>query len=186
MWNTWRRIRYRLSLTIVVWISIIAFLISGSVFGIVATRGSSVSAHAQELALQVTPDNVAVGGTVILDGEHFNPYGKIALTRDTSIPIQDTANATLIDADHNGNFTDTLVVTPDWGDGLHTINAEDALAHKLASFSIMVTGHATSLRPGHLRVSVDTLSRLKRSGYQYYKDAYAHKYRWWPYYLASQ
>jgi hypothetical protein len=157
MWNTWRRIRYRLSLTIVVWISIIAFLISGSVFGIVATRGSSVSAHAQELALQVTPDNVAVGGTVILDGEHFNPYGKIALTRDTSIPIQDTANATLIDADHNGNFTDTLVVTPDWGDGLHTINAEDALAHKLASFSIMVTGHATSLRPGHLRVSVDTL-----------------------------
>lgn len=157
MWNTWRRIRHRLSPTLVVCISLLVFLIFGSVFGIVATRGSGVSAQAHKLALQVTPDNVAVGATVILNGEYFNPYGKIGLTRDLSIPIQDTANATIIDADDKGDFTDTLVVTPDWGAGQHTINAEDALKHKVASFSVMVTGHATSLRPAHLSVSTDTL-----------------------------
>ncbi len=157
MWNTWRRIRYQLSPIIIVWISILIFLICGSIFGIVTTRGSGISSNSHEIALQVTPDNASVGATVILNGEHFNPYGKIGLTRDTSIPIQDTANATIIEADSNGNFTDTLVITPDWEAGLHMVNAEDAFSHKVASFSIMVTGHATSLRPAHLQVSVDAL-----------------------------
>lgn len=157
MWNTWRRIRYRISPTLVVWVSLLAFLICGGIFGIVVTRGSGVSKPSNKLALQVAPANVAVGATVMLNGEHFKPYGKIGLTRDTSIPLQDTANATIIEADHSGNFTDTIVITPDWAAGPHTINAEDAFSHKIASFSIMVTGHATSLRPAHLLVSVDTL-----------------------------
>ncbi len=157
MWNTWRRIRYRVPSTLIIWIGLLIFLISGGIFGIVATRGSGVSNHSNELTLQVTPDNVAVGATVLLNGEHFKPHGKIGLTHDTSIPLQDTANATIIDADSSGNFTDTIVITPDWDTGLHTINAEDAFRHKVASFSIMVTGHATSLRPAHLRASVDAL-----------------------------
>jgi Viral BACON domain len=157
MWNTWRRIRYRIPPTLIIWVGLLIFLVSSSVFGIVVTRGSGVSKHSNELALQVNPDNAAVGATVLLNGEHFSPYGKIGLTRDASIPIQDTANATIITADHSGNFTDTIVVTPDWDTGLHTINAEDASRHKVASFSIMVTGRATSLRPAHLSVSVDKL-----------------------------
>ncbi|MBV9709451.1 MAG: hypothetical protein JO011_00895, partial [Ktedonobacteraceae bacterium] len=183
MWNTWRRIRYRISPTVAawrsllvfpiftwrsirsrfsptvaVWISLLVFVIFGSIFGIAATRGSGISSHSSSgLALQVSPDNVAVGATVMLNGAHFNPYGKIGLTRDASIPIQDTANATIIEADSNGNFTDTLVITPDWEAGPHTINAEDAFRHKTASFSIMVTGHTTSFRPAHLRISVDKL-----------------------------
>ncbi len=158
MWNTWRRIRYQISPTIIIWISILVFLICGSVFGIVTTRGSGASSNSHGIALQVTPDNVSVGATVIVNGEHFNPHGKIGLTRDASIPIQDTANATIIEADSKGNFTDTLVITPDWGTGFHTVNTEDASMHKVASFSIMVTGHAGSLRPAHLSVSVDTLA----------------------------
>lgn len=158
MWNPWRRLRYRLSPTIILWISVVIFLISGSVFGIVATRGSGVKTHSSGgLELRATPDNAAIGATIILNGEHFNPYGKIALTRDATVPVADTANSTVIDADHDGDFTDTIAITPDWGDGLHTINAEDALAHKVASFSIMVSGRATSLRPAHLRVSSDSL-----------------------------
>jgi hypothetical protein len=159
MWNAWRRIHHQIRPTIVVWISLFVFLILifGGVFGIVVTRGSGVSNPSDDLALQVTPNNVAVGATVMLNGEHFKPYGKIGLTRDTAIPVLDTANATAINADRDGNFADTIVITPDWDDGLHTLNAEDAFRHKVASFSIMVTGHTTTLRPAHLRVSVDTL-----------------------------
>jgi hypothetical protein len=159
MWNTWRRIRHQIRPTIAVWISLFVFLmlIFGGVFGIVVTRGSGVNNQSDDLALQVAPNNVAVGATVMLNGEHFKPYGKIGLTRDTAIPVLDTANATVIDADRDGNFADTIVITPDWDDGLHTLNAEDAFRHKVASFSIMVTGHTTTLRPAHLLASVDTL-----------------------------
>ena len=159
MWNTWRRIRSRMRPTVAVWISfaVFLFLIFGSVFGIVVTRGSGVSTQATEPALQATPNNVAVGATAILNGEHFKPYGKIRLTRDISIPVLDTANIAIIDADRNGNFADTITITPDWGAGLHILNAEDAFRHKVASFSIMVTAYTTTLRPAHLRVSVDAL-----------------------------
>jgi Viral BACON domain len=159
MWNMWRRIHHQIRPTFIVWISLFIFLvlIFGGVFGIVVTRGSGVRNQSEDLALQVTPNNVAVGATVMLNGEHFKPYGKIGLTRDTAIPVLDTANATVIDADRNGNFADTIAITPDWDNGIHTLNAEDAFRHKVASFSIMVTGHTTTLRPAHLQISVDAL-----------------------------
>ena len=160
MWNTWRRLRYQIRPTLVVWISFVLFLllIFGGVFGIVVTRGSGVNTQPTGPALQVTPNNVAVGATVILNGKHFKPYGKIGLTRDISIPVLDTANTAFIDADRNGSFADTIVITPDWDTGLHTLNAEDAFRHKVASFSIMVTAYTTILRPAHLRVSVGALN----------------------------
>ncbi len=159
MWNTWRRIRHQIRPSVIVWISFVLFLllIFGGVFGIVVTRGSGVSTQAAEPALQVTPNNIAVGATVMLNGEHFKPYGKIRITRDISIPVLDTANIAIIDADRNGNFADTIIITPDWDAGLHTLNAEDAFKHKVASFSIMVTAYTTTLRPAHLRVSGDAL-----------------------------
>lgn len=159
MWNLWRRIHYHMRSTLVVWISLLVFLvlIFGGVFGVVATRGSGVKIHSNALVLQVNPDTIAVGATVMLHGEHFKPYGIVGLTRDMAIPVLDTANAQEVDADRDGNFVDTIVITPDWDEGVHTLNAEDAFRHKIASFSIIVSGHTTTLRPAHLLASVDAL-----------------------------
>src|SRR5207245_10769732 len=78
-------------------------------------------------------------------------------TRDTTIPSADTGNNTIIQAYAQGSFSDTILVEPEWQAGTHIIHAEDALLHKTASFTILVTGHSPSLRPAHLLLSADTL-----------------------------
>src|SRR5205807_4559114 len=56
-----------------------------------------------------------------------------------------------------GTFTDTVIVDPAWQAGSHIIRAEDARLHKIAAFTIMVTGHSPSLRPAHLLLSMNSL-----------------------------
>ena len=41
---------------------------------------------------------------------------------------------------------------------LHTINAEDALTHKVTSFPVMVSGKSIALRPSHLQLSINSLN----------------------------
>jgi Viral BACON domain len=156
--DSWLR---KLPPALYMWVSVLVLLIVvfSGLFGLVVTRGKDIdkAARTTELSLQVSPSSVSVGATAILKGVNFSPYGNISLSRDNSIPIVDTGDASMTDADGQGNFSDTVAIAPDWGSGQHTINAEDAARHKVASFSILVTGHATSLRPAHLFVSANSL-----------------------------
>src|SRR5205823_3602135 len=54
--------------------------------------------------------------------------------------------------------TDTVVADAKWRAGSHIIRAEDSFLHKSASFTILVTGHSPSLRPGHLLISSTMLN----------------------------
>src|SRR5260370_10092987 len=75
------------------------------------------------------------------------------MTRDNSIPFYYTAGNTIIQADTNGSFTDTVIVEAEWQAGVHLIRAEDAIRHRTAAFTIVVTGHSPSLHPPHLLLS---------------------------------
>jgi hypothetical protein len=110
------------------------------------------------LSLQVTPQELTIGATMSLRGVNFSPQGLIGLTRDASIPILDTAGASITHSDDQGNFTDTIQVQANWGSGSHTINAEDARTHKVTSFPVVVSGdNEVALRPSHLQLSVENL-----------------------------
>ncbi len=81
----------------------------------------------------------------------------MGLSYNASVPIVDTAGKSVIAADKQGNFTDTVIVEPEWQAGPHAIHAEDALLHKIASFMLTVTGESPSLRPAHLQLSTNTV-----------------------------
>jgi hypothetical protein len=149
----------RLTPTAFFWISLMLFLVLvlGSIFGIVASLGQGLSSSHNGISLQVTPNTIDVGGTVTLRGAHFSSRGAVGLTRDASIPVMDTGGNEIITTSPNGTFTDTVIVDGSWGGGPHTLNAEDAITHKIATFPILVIGQNTSSRPAHLRLSVNTL-----------------------------
>jgi hypothetical protein len=134
----------------------------GGIFGIVNVLGRSPTAESASgqigFSLQVAPSTVALGGIITLRGTGFSPLGRIGLTRDTNIPITDTGGAHIIAADNRGDFTDTVIVNPEWLSATHIIQAEDARTHKTASFTVTVTGHSLSLRPPHLQVSVNSVN----------------------------
>ena len=145
------------------WISMLLLvaLVMGGFFGIFVTFGSGIFSRSQpqntQLTLQVTPATVVLGTMITLRGSHFTPRGHIGLSRDADIPIPDTDSNSIISADASGSFTDKVMVTPAWGGGSHLIHAEDALLHKTASFTIIVTGQSPSQRPPHLVLSVGSL-----------------------------
>lgn len=141
------------------WASILALfaVLAGGILGIVLTLGRGAlaqkSSHANEITLQVMPASVTLGNVVDLRGSNFSPRGRIGLTRDSNISIVDTDSNTIIQADDKGSFTDTVIVEADWQAGAHLIRAEDAIKHKTAAFTIVVTGHSASLRPPRLLLS---------------------------------
>lgn len=142
------------------WVSVVVLclLTSGGLFGVSGTLGrGSLTAAQGNIALQVTPGDVSIGATMTLRGTNFTPRGHIGLTRDSSIQLTDTGGQRIIQADDQGNFSDTVVVGQDWGLGSHTIGAEDATTHKIASFPIRVGGQSAALRPAHLALSTTTL-----------------------------
>ncbi|QBD80407.1 choice-of-anchor D domain-containing protein [Ktedonosporobacter rubrisoli] len=150
----------RLPPAIFVWVSlgVVIVLVLSGVFGVIATLGKGITGSSNNgLSLEVTPQSVAIGATMTLRGANFSSQGHIGLTRDNSIPVVDTSGSVIISADGNGKFTDTITVGPDWEAGPHTINAEDAATHKIASFPILVTGQGNSLRPSHLQLSQSSL-----------------------------
>src|SRR5581483_695400 len=150
----------RISPSFFFWVSIVVFcgLTLGGFFGVSGTLGhGSLSAAQGNVSLQITPGDVAVGATMTLRGTNFTPHGRIGLTRDSSVPVADTGGQVVIEADDAGNFSDTAIVGQDWGIGSHTINAEDATTHKIATFPIRVGGQGVDLRPAHLALSVTTL-----------------------------
>jgi len=108
-------------------------------------------------SLQINPSSIALGAMITLHGSNFSPNGRVGLSYDASIPVVDTDGKSIILADKQGNFTDTVIVEPEWHAGPHTIHAEDALLHKIASFILTVTGHSPSLRPVHLQLSASAV-----------------------------
>lgn len=147
---------------IVVWASMlvmIALVLSG-VFGVFVSLGRGLASgtpDSNEMALQVTPSSVAVGGLITLRGVNFTPHTQVGLTRDNAMPMWDTAGNTIITTDAHGSFSDTIQVLQDWGAIPHTVNAEDAVSHKIVSFPILVTGTSIPSRPGHFHLSVNSL-----------------------------
>ncbi len=133
------------------WISIavISILDFSGAFGMLVVLGRG---NAESISLRVTPDRVVVGATITLRGTHFSPHGRIGLTRDASLPMVDTGGSIIAATDGNGNFTDTVIVGG-WGSGRHILSAEDAVTHKIASFSITVSNQGELLMPPHLEVA---------------------------------
>jgi len=147
--------------TLVVWacLFVIVFTVLGGVLGVFMALGHGPQVIAKDagMMLQVSPSTVAIGTTMTLRGSHFSHSGRVQLTRGLFIPVVDTAGSAEIDVDADGQFTDTVVVTKDWGVGQHMLQAQDVQTHKVASFPIKVIGENTSLRPAHLKLSQDTL-----------------------------
>ena len=74
---------------------------------------------------------------------------------------------TIIQADSKGTFTDTVIVDAQWLSGAHTLHAEDAHTHKIASFTILVTGHSSFITASSsLALYQCAEPWLWRSGYQ--------------------
>src|SRR5205085_1595436 len=109
------------------------------------------------LSLQVTPASIAFGGIITLRGSHFSPNGQVGLFRDGTIPLLDTAFKSIIRADANGSFQDTVTIDGNWTTGAHTIRAEDARLHKIAIFGIQVSGHGVPSLPAHLQLSANSV-----------------------------
>ncbi len=140
------------------WLSLTAVLILSlaGVFGVFVSFGhGTTSSHAPTLT--TSSNTIAIGATLELHGSNFTPRGRVGLTRDAILPIADTGGASIIQADGKGNFTDTVTISPDWQAGIHVVNAEDAKLHKVARFSLLITGKSVSLRPAHFTLSDTTL-----------------------------
>ncbi|HEV7235617.1 MAG TPA: hypothetical protein VGN15_05510, partial [Ktedonobacteraceae bacterium] len=152
--------KHRPPLLFVVSLLLLGAIITGGLLGVVVTLGRGALAqksHASGITLQVTPASVALGAIITLRGSNFTPYGRIGLSRDSNIPVFDTANNAIIQADSKGSFADTVIVDAQWLSGTHLLGAEDAHLHKKATFTILVTGHSSSQRPAHLLFSSDAL-----------------------------
>ncbi len=155
--------RRRMPSGILFWVSMLLLfgLVVGGLFGVVLALERGVFTHPPPEhvgpSLQITPSSIALGALISLHGSHFTPMGRVGLSYDASIPVFDTDGKHVILADQAGNFTDTAIVEPEWQAGPHTIHAEDALLHKIASFTVIVTGSSASLRPAHLQLSVDAV-----------------------------
>ncbi|MDQ6660955.1 MAG: choice-of-anchor D domain-containing protein, partial [Chloroflexota bacterium] len=141
------------------WIAtgILLIIFLGGLLDIAITLGRGSQQSSSGISLKVTPAIAGLGTTIALRGTHFSPSGRIGLTRDTTIPVIDTGSLSVIQADKKGDFFDTVIIDTNWQPGPHIIHAEDAKLHKLASFTVIVTGHSASLRPAHLLLSVNTL-----------------------------
>ncbi len=141
------------------WLSVgvVLILSLAGVFGLFVSFGHGTTGP-HTPTLLASSNIIAIGATLELHGTNFTSNGRVGLTRDTVLPIADTGGVSIIQADSKGNFTDTVTVSPDWQAGIHTINAEDAKLHKIARFSVLVTGKSASLRPAHFTISDTTLN----------------------------
>ncbi len=149
----------RISTKLFSWISILALVVLslGGIFGLSVTFRRMILSQRSPLSLQVTPSTVALGGYITLRGSSFRPSVQVGLTRDTNIEVFDTGGKHIIHADNEGSFSDTVLVDQTWGPGPHTIYAEDAISHKSASFTVIVTGQSSSLRPAHMLFKPDII-----------------------------
>ncbi len=136
---------------------VIVLLLSG-VFELVRSFGHGATPPVvQQPTLQVAPATVALGGIITVRGSHFGPDSTLTLSRDQQISLLDTGNASDIQVDTRGIFSDTVIVDPKWLPGKHTLYATDTPTHQRAAFSITVTGQSALQGPPHLLLSASSL-----------------------------
>lgn len=142
------------------WLGSALLLILTIVFGVINALGQNLEHAGAERdgpALQVTPRVVAEGATMTVQGRKFPAEASIALSRDRSFPVVDTGGHTILRTDHQGRFTDTITIGPDWGAGAHTLSVEDSVTHKAMAVPVQVTGTGAAQRPAHFGLSTKIL-----------------------------
>ena len=144
------------------WISAIVLLmlvLAGS-FGLATSWGHSLFAGSGTgvPTLKVSAQTLALGETLTLYGSHFTRNGRVGLSRDDSILVNDTDGTNIVQANAQGNFIASILIVDDWQAGPHIINAEDALQHKVVQVSLLITGTSGSLRPAHFKLSTNSLN----------------------------
>ena len=147
------------SFVLVFWSALALFMLvlAGS-FGLATNWGHNLFAGAGTPTLTASATTLAPGDTLTLHGSHFTPHGRIGLTRDASILINDTNGTNIVQANGQGDFTDSIIIVDDWQPGSHVINAEDAVRHKITQIPLLITGTNGSARPAHFNLSVNTLN----------------------------
>jgi hypothetical protein len=141
------------------WLSLFLLLLAvgAGLFGLSVTFGRGPAFVQQGLTLVVSPDIAPVGMKISLHGQGFTPGGQVGLFRDNGIPLPIVQNSVVAVADSRGDMVATVQIGTDWGDGEHTLMAEDAYMHRSTSFPIQVTGATGLLRPAHFRLSTNML-----------------------------
>ncbi len=81
-----------------------------------------------------------IGSSIRIHGESFSRYAIVALLRDGQPAVDSNGLRLAVNADNTGAFTTTLLITPDWGIGNHTITAEDTTSHQRAALVVVVEG----------------------------------------------
>ena len=147
------------SFVLLFWSGLVLFmLILAGSFGLVTNWGHNLFAGTGIPTLQASATTLTSGETLTLHGSHFTPNGHVGLTRDTNILINDTNGTNIIRANAQGDFTDSIIIVDSWQAGSHTVNAEDAVRHKIAQVSFFVTGTSGLAGPAHFKLSTTTLN----------------------------
>ncbi len=79
-----------------------------------------------------------IGSSIKIHGERFSRYAIVALLRDGQPAVDSNGWRLAVNADNTGAFTTTLLITPDWGIGNHTITGEDTTSHQRAVLVVLV------------------------------------------------
>ena len=141
------------------WISLLLLLLAvcAGLFGLAVTFGRGPAFIQHGPSLSASPDIAPVGMKVSLHGLGFTPGGQVGFFRDGDIQLANVKHAVTMLADDQGNIANTVQISADWGGGEHTVMAEDASTHKIASFPIQIIGNMGPLRPAHLYLSTTSL-----------------------------
>ena len=79
-----------------------------------------------------------IGSTVKLEGRGFSSYAIVALIRDGQPATDSDGQRLALNTDQRGNFTATLIVTPNWGPGDHVLGAQDTTSQQSATLIIHI------------------------------------------------
>ncbi|MGH2508837.1 MAG: hypothetical protein ACRDHZ_15730, partial [Ktedonobacteraceae bacterium] len=142
------------------WLSLVGLfaLILSSLSVVVMSFGHATPAVVlPQPALHVSPSTIALGGIITLRGANFTPDSTLTLSRDQHLLLVDTGGESRIQTDQHGDFSDTVIIDPNWLAGSHTLSATGADAHQRATFSLTVTGQSALQGPPHLLLSANSL-----------------------------
>lgn len=79
-----------------------------------------------------------VGSSIKLHGEKFSRYSIVALLRDGQPATDSNGLRLAVNADGQGTFTTTLLITSTWEIGNHILAAEDTASHQRATLVVVV------------------------------------------------
>ncbi len=134
----------------------IALVVDCVLVSLVFTRQNGNEPVVQPM-LTLSPNIVYPGQLARLHLQHFSPMARVLLRRNVDEPVRLDPAASLIRVNAQGDADVHVLVEDSWGNGNHSIEAEDIGAHYVASVSVQVIGSAPA-RPSHLQLSQQTVS----------------------------